>query len=125
MTPMIDVVFLLIIFFLVSSHLAKQESRPPLQLPVAGQQAIASAAAEYLTVNVHFDQTVSVGGAVVDAQRLAFLLRRHAEDHRDLAAIRIRIDRDIPYAQAEPLLHDAALAGITRIVFAVREDQVN
>ncbi|MCA9180756.1 MAG: biopolymer transporter ExbD, partial [Planctomycetales bacterium] len=27
MTPMIDVVFLLIIFFLVSSHLAKQENQ--------------------------------------------------------------------------------------------------
>ncbi len=35
MTPMIDVVFLLIIFFLVSSHLARQENRLPLDLPVA------------------------------------------------------------------------------------------
>ena len=35
MTPMIDVVFLLIIFFLVSSHLARQESRVPLELPDA------------------------------------------------------------------------------------------
>ena len=32
MTPMIDVVFLLIIFFLVSSHLAKQEVQMPLPL---------------------------------------------------------------------------------------------
>ena len=33
MTPMIDVVFLLIIFFLVSSHLAKQESQMEIDLP--------------------------------------------------------------------------------------------
>ena len=36
LTPMIDVTFLLIIFFLVSSHLAKQENFLPLELPVAG-----------------------------------------------------------------------------------------
>ncbi len=35
MTPMIDVVFLLIIFFLVSTHLAKQEAQLELPLPVA------------------------------------------------------------------------------------------
>jgi len=36
MTPMIDVVFLLIIFFLVSSHLARQEVELQLDLPEAG-----------------------------------------------------------------------------------------
>ena len=35
MTPMIDVVFQLIIFFLLSSHLAKQEKEVPLPLPVS------------------------------------------------------------------------------------------
>ena len=35
MTPMIDVVFQLIIFFLLSSHLAKQETQLPLPLPEA------------------------------------------------------------------------------------------
>ncbi len=35
MTPMIDIVFLLIIFFLVSSHLAKQEVQLDLDLPAA------------------------------------------------------------------------------------------
>ena len=35
MTPLIDVVFLLIIFFLVSSHLARQETQVELDLPTA------------------------------------------------------------------------------------------
>ena len=35
MTPMIDVVFLLIIFFLVSSHLAQQETQVTVDLPDA------------------------------------------------------------------------------------------
>ena len=35
MTPLIDVVFLLIIFFLVSSHLAQRETQQELALPTA------------------------------------------------------------------------------------------
>ena len=35
MTPMIDVVFQLLIFFLVSNHIAKQEAQMPIPLPVA------------------------------------------------------------------------------------------
>ena len=35
MTPLIDVVFLLIIFFLVSSQLARQEANIELELPEA------------------------------------------------------------------------------------------
>ena len=35
MTPMIDVVFQLLIFFLVSSHIAKHEAQMALPLPIA------------------------------------------------------------------------------------------
>lgn len=56
MTPMIDVVFLLIVFFLVSSHLAKQESRLPLPLPDA-ESGLPSAERQTarVTVNVLSD----------------------------------------------------------------------
>ena len=39
MTPMIDIVFLLIIFFIVSSHLARQETQLELALPAASSHA--------------------------------------------------------------------------------------
>lgn len=123
MTPMIDVVFLLIIFFLVSSHLAKQETRPPLDLPTAGPQLAGVFSAERLTVNINADHSISVSGASVDAQRLAALMRLHAEEHGTSAAVRIRTDRSIPYALVEPVLRQAALAGVTQITFAVREDR--
>ena len=59
MTPMIDVVFLLIIFFLVSSHLSKQESQMELALPGAasGQDDIDQQTPR-ITVNVKADGSV-------------------------------------------------------------------
>ena len=53
---MIDVVFLLIIFFLVSSHLARQESSMELKLPnaVAGKEDFDQTTAR-ITINVESD----------------------------------------------------------------------
>ncbi|NIL99222.1 MAG: hypothetical protein GTO62_19500, partial [Planctomycetales bacterium] len=53
MTPMIDVVFLLIIFFLVSSHLARQEVQAQLDLPPARTGVdLPPAADPRVTINV-------------------------------------------------------------------------
>jgi len=63
MTPMIDVVFLLIIFFLVSSHLQRQETQQELDLPVA-QASIEDEAkpTPRVTINVLEDGSMVVSG---------------------------------------------------------------
>lgn len=122
MTPMIDVVFLLIIFFLVSSHLARRETRVPLDLPAAGQPLPVAEAGEWLTINVQADGAISISGTANDQQRLSERLQRHADQQGELAAVRIRTDRSVPYAQIEPLLQAAADAGIAQLVFSVREE---
>ncbi|MCA9202913.1 MAG: biopolymer transporter ExbD, partial [Planctomycetales bacterium] len=98
MTPMIDVVFLLIIFFLVSSHLAKQEAQMQLPLPVAdsGEEA-AEDTLPRVTVNVMSDGGLMVSGRRVEANELlARLQQRLAEVGQDLE-VRIRGDRQVDY----------------------------
>src|SRR4029079_420175 len=85
MTPMIDVVFQLIIFFLVSSHLAKQERDMPLPLPRAKSAAAARVDKRpRLTVNVLAEGTLLVGNHPLTADELVNLLRdrraAHGED---------------------------------------------
>src|SRR5205823_1032054 len=97
MTPMIDVVFQLIIFFLLSSHLAKQEKELPLPLPAA-----ASATADVpdnrprLTVNVLADGTLLVGGHSIGPADLSTLLAERRAVHGEDLEIRIRGDRGVP-----------------------------
>jgi len=123
MTPMIDVVFLLIIFFLVSSHLAKREARMPLDLPVAGSHQNDDAVSNRITINVDRDQRIQMGGTIVPANRVVELLLSHQREHSAAAAVRIRTDRTVRYGAVEPLLRDIAQAGIIDITFAVHENQ--
>lgn len=122
MTPMIDVVFLLIIFFLVSSHLARQENRLPLELPVASTFDPVDPEKAPLTISVDQESRWLVSGDVVDLSSLRAIFSALAASKGSDAAIRIRTDGTVQYRQVEPLLREAVLAGITDAAIAVREE---
>ena len=105
MTPMIDVVFLLIIFFLVSSHLARQEAQMELPLPIADSGTKASdIEGRRLTLNVTIDGAMILAGRRVSREELAqrLVVARQAADG-DLE-VRIRSDREVPYRHVAPIM---------------------
>jgi biopolymer transport protein ExbD len=122
MTPMIDVVFLLIIFFLVSSHLARQENRLPLELPLAAEFDSVDPEKAPLTISVDERARLRVGGNVIDVPTLRQILADWSDRLGSRAAIRIRTDGSVQYQYVEPVLREAALAGVTDAAIAVRED---
>lgn len=122
MTPMIDVVFLLIIFFLVSSHLARQENRLPLDLPVASTYDPLDLVKAPLTISVDRDAGFRVSGDLVDIATLRSILADLRATKGSDAAIRIRSDGAVQYRYVEPVLREAALAGIVDASIAVREE---
>ena len=121
MTPMIDVVFLLIIFFLVSSHLARQENHLPLDLPVAATFQPEDPDKQALTISLDDAASLRVRGNIVSIETLRSLLGDLKSKDGDRAAIRIRVDGQVQYALVEPVLREAALAGVTDASIAVRD----
>ncbi len=121
MTPMIDVVFLLIIFFLVSSHLARQESRLPLDLPAASTHLEDVEPPNVLTINVDKQARWMIAGTRVDERRLAEVLAAHRDKHGPDAAVRIRTEHTIAYGRVEPILRLSAEAGLWNAAFAVHQ----
>ena len=130
MTPMIDVVFLLIIFFLVSSHLARQEIQLELDLPEASSGEPAEEdEARRVVVNV-LPQTrpegrIQVGGAVMDARRLAEVIRYESDQANREAKnleVRIRSDHRVPYRLIEPMLLACQEAGVWNVTVAVTKE---
>lgn len=124
MTPMIDVVFLLIIFFLLSSHLARQETQLELDLPDAGTgQPPREEEIRRVVVNVLPRQQtaaqIMVGGRLVDDAKLAELIGYESRRAGGQLEVRIRSDRKVPYRVVEPVMIACARAGVWRVTFAV------
>lgn len=120
---MIDVVFLLIIFFLVSSHLAKQENTIPLNLPIANSGIDETETLHSVVVNVMPDGTWSVAGAAVDQAGLERILRTRSMAAAEPLQLKIRTDKLVTYDRLEPIMRAAATQGIGNIVFSVFEER--
>lgn len=126
LTPMIDVVFLLIIFFLVSSHLARQESHMQLPLPVAqtGSDDPPSVVPR-ITVNVQDDGSLWVRNQEVAPWQLESIFADARKLGSDASMeVRIRGSRIAPYSAVEPIMLACTKTGIWNVTFAVyREHQ--
>jgi biopolymer transport protein ExbD len=122
MTPMIDVTFLLIIFFLVSSHLAKQENFLKLDLPVANAGTADFSDQPTLTIQVLASGEYQINSQpmVIAQVRRAIVARANAE--KSPLRIRIRTDRQADYEHVAALLKVCSATGNTDIVFAVYEE---
>lgn len=124
MTPMIDVVFLLIIFFLVSSHLARQESQLELDLPnaMSGQDDIDQKTPR-VTINVLKDGSLSVAGRPIDVARLKQTFDEVRAKEGDQIEVRIRGSRQVPYAYFEPVMLACTESKIWKVSYAVYREE--
>ena len=123
MTPMIDVVFLLIIFFLVSSHLAKQEAQMELPLPTADSGQTPADESVRVTVNVLADGSVRLAGRETPVDRLRERLAQKRDEEGDALEVRIRTDQNLPYRLFEPVMVACAEANIWNVTIAVHRRQ--
>lgn len=120
MTPMIDVVFQLIIFFLLSSHLARQETRLALPLPVAESgQATPASEKPRVVVNVLADGSLLVVSRRMTSEELVALLSQRKSEHGSDLEVRIRGDRSVPYRRVEPVMRACTQAGIWNVTYGV------
>lgn len=124
-TPLIDVVFLLIIFFLVASHFVKSESSQAVELPFAKHGQTDTHDQPYrLTVTIDQQGLYYISGLPLDEatvfQRIDRLARDAAEAN-DEPQVRIRPDRFGTHGPFRKLYEHCANVSIRKIQFAVSE----
>ena len=120
MTPMIDVVFLLIIFFLVSSHLSRQESQLELDLPTASSsQDDTDQETPRLTINVKADGSMLLAGRPITREQLKSRFLEARKKEGDNIEVRIRGSRLTAYSEVEPIMLACTGAKIWNVTFAV------
>jgi biopolymer transport protein ExbD len=120
MTPMIDIVFQLIIFFLLSSHLARQETHLALPLPVAESGDPTSVGERpRVVVNVLADGTLLAINRRMTFEEVVALLSQRKSEHGSDLEVRIRGDRTVPYRLVEPVMRACTQAGIWNVTYGV------
>ena len=127
MTPMIDIVFQLIIFFLVSSHLAQSQMQYVFDLPEAktGQEQLETTQTAKIVINIlppegeNTEYTILLAGENVDISTLKKKLRY--ESGKQQVEIHIRTSQKTPYRVVEPVLTACAQSGVWDVRFAVYE----
>ncbi len=123
-TPLIDIVFLLIIFFLAASHLARSESLEAVELPHASQtQDDEDRTPRRLVVTVTRKQEMLVGGKQVDMQQIEqMILAGRNSNAGDRFEVRIRPDKRVPYRLVEPIMLACVRSGVTKVGFVALPD---
>ena len=102
LTPLIDIVFLLLIFFLVATRFAEEERELDLVLPSASEAKPLSAKPREIFVNIDEEGSFFVHSRVVTLGELATILAQASADNPGTQSVIIRADEgcDVKYAVA-------------------------
>ncbi len=121
LTPMIDVTFQLLIFFVCATTWSHVEAAEKLNLPapITSGQDETGAERPRLTINLRADGTMVVMGKAESRERLVELLKAEHRKHGDRLEVLIRADAKVPYARTREVFDACSQAGIRRVRFAV------
>lgn len=134
MTPMIDCVFLLLIFFMVSATMSKVNQTPEVQLPIAPKAAIPDDLRGRGVVNV-VPLGTPVGGSATSEEK-PFIIYGELADEAGLVKaigerratepelrIYMRVDRNAEFKTVKRAIRACANAGIFDIIFGTFQDK--
>ncbi len=97
LTPLIDVVFLLLVFFLVATRFAQEDRELEVQLPTASEARPLTEEPKELFVNIDQDGNYFVAGQRLAAPEVEVALRQAVADNPVNQSVVIRADKRVPF----------------------------
>jgi biopolymer transport protein ExbD len=119
LTSMIDVVFLLIIFFMVGTKFTELERKIGLQVPQVSDTGALSSAPEKKVINVYRDGQISLDKHPVTIDELVGQLAAARREYADLGVM-VRGDADGPFQNVAEVLNACKQAGIAELAISVK-----
>jgi biopolymer transport protein ExbD len=117
MAPMIDIIFLLLIFFITTSVFARLENENSITVPTAETATTPKRNLGELIINLRLDGGIVVNQREITLDQLGILLNRIAKQFPDQSVI-IRGDRQTDLENAIEILDLCARTGIWNVSFA-------
>ncbi len=124
LTPLIDVVFLLLIFFMVSTTFDKQ-AQIEIKLPEAESSEVVDKDPEFVSIGVNAEGKYYVNNEELlksDADTLKRMLIKTVKNKTDLPVV-ISADGKAPHQSVVTVLDVASQLGMTKMTFATRQSE--
>lgn len=109
--PMADVLFNLLIFFLLATTIAQVEREMHIALPAAGAAAPISAAMREITVNIEQDGRIIVAGRTIAPEELGSMVADSVKQNAE-QKVTVRGDRRTTYEHVVHVLDICKASGI-------------
>jgi len=120
MAPMIDMVFLLLIFFMCASTFPELAIDKTVELPVASSSVVPKNKKNPIIINIHKDGTLLWGKERTDllgiTDRVADQLARNPEER-----VYIRGDKDVLHRSVREVVAACAKAGASEIIYGAHQ----
>lgn len=117
LTSMIDVLFLLIIFFMVGTRFSESEHQIALKLPKSTSPESMMDRPGAKVVNLYADGTIELDGRRLSSDQLTEMLGPMVRNYPDLQ-VRFRPDSGVPVGQASQVMEAISRSGVQDIRWA-------
>ena len=122
MAPMIDIVFQLLIFFIVTGQLSKSETELDVSVPTTAEGADPQRVQGEKIINVLADGRVIVDKTPLSQEELFVMMKKLSELYKN-QPIRLRADAKTEYQHVINVISTCTKAGIWNISFATQRPQ--
>ncbi len=119
---MIDMVFLLLVFFMTVATVAQSQRRVPLDLPESIESKVPEDATGRGIISVDAEGTYFIGEQALTLEEIGAAIGQRIRERPDLR-VQIRADRATEYAAIRSLLRTTAEAGAYEIIYATYESR--
>jgi biopolymer transport protein ExbD len=119
LTSMLDVLFLLIIFFMAGTKFAEMERKIALRVPQVSDHGALTAAPEKSIVNIYQDGQITLDRQTVTLDELRTRLMAARGQYKDLGVL-VRGDAAGAFQNVAQVLNACKQAGINELAISVR-----
>ncbi len=124
LAPMIDIVFLLLIFFIVEWKYTQDETEIEISVPTAEEGSPAVQAISEIFINVSTTGEIRVSRDVLSHDQLQTKLANIVRVHKN-QPVRIRGDKETDFQTIVQVLDTCRKAGIWNVSFATKAQETN
>lgn len=121
LAPMIDMTFLLLIFFMVTTKISKEQVKVDIKLPIASNAKVPNDLSDRDIVSIDAAGNYFIGQDPATKKELTAHLKERFKNHPPLR-LYVRADKNTPGKQIKELMKLASEAGAINVIFGTYQD---